>query len=152
MSAFSVFLLVQQSHTALEEIQINTGTIKSNRNVYVCECLCLYSLFWKYWDNEVIFFLFFLIWRHLSLRSKDEYETTDHNFSFYFLMSTYRCNKAPKTFLFFALYRAICRNIIYTQSCSMEFQRLASISTYSIGMVITVTVLTDTVLFPPISP
>ncbi len=48
-------------------------------NVY-----CIYTPLQKYWNSEANSFIFAVYWKNLGLTSKDEYETRDQHFSFYF--------------------------------------------------------------------
>ncbi len=50
-------------------------------NIYI------YTPLQKYWNSEANSFIFAVDWKHLGLTSKDEYETRDQHFSFYFQVS-----------------------------------------------------------------
>ncbi len=52
--------------------------------IYTYIYIYLHTPLQKYWNSESIFFIFAVVWKHLGLTSKDEYETGDQHFSFYF--------------------------------------------------------------------
>ncbi len=56
--------------------------------VYIQYVYCIYTPLQKYWNSEANSFIFAVDWKHLGLTSKDEYETRDQHFSFYFQVFT----------------------------------------------------------------
>lgn len=78
--------ITRKTSVALQETKIHSYdqlvlTIYSTGKSFICSPL------WKFWNSKTIFF-FILHWRYLGLRSEDECETKDNNFSFYFLLFT----------------------------------------------------------------